>query len=132
MDYIAVLGYGSLCDDERLALNVGMDIAKKGYGLVVGNVTGTFHFALMGAKSVNGKTLAIVSEDMGISEHRYCDEIIIVDNTQTKHQAIADKCIEAIVIGGGSGTKKLISRLKELGKPVRGIKGTGRVAEEST
>lgn len=127
--YLAILGFGRRCSDEnrRLASEAGKQIADHGIGICAGNLTGTFHYAFEGAKSVSGHTLAIVEKSLNTLESKYCDEVRFVADTSIKHQTIAEKCLGAIVIGGGEGTKKVIDQFLRLEKPVVAIKGSGGI-----
>ena len=130
---IAILGYGSYCSDfnKRLAEEAGKKLAMIGYDVCAGNISGTFLYAFQGAKSIGGKTVAIVDDSIHVDEknRKYCDRIITVKSTLLKHKTIADKCDGAIVIGGGKGTLSVIKYFLLKSKPVVAIKNTGGVVE---
>ncbi len=129
--HIAILGYGEYCSDENgnIAYTVGKLLSTKGLVTCAGNIGGTFKRAFEGAKSVGGNTIAIVSKDMGTKAPSYCNKIVEVSDTKTKHATIAKLCAGAIVIGGGKGTEKVINQFSLLDKPVIAITGTGGIAE---
>jgi len=130
--YIAILGYATSCTsaNKERAFKIGSHIALCGFTVCAGNLTGTFYHAFKGAKSVGGKTLAVLENTKKISDKPYCDEAIFALDTDTKHQMIAEKCIGAIVIGGGEGTKKLITRFLQMNKGVVAISSSGGVVNE--
>ena len=127
--YIAVLGFATRCSqsNQAIAYKVGRELALNQFTVCAGNVTGTFIYAFNGAKSANGHTLALVGADCKGLDKSHCDEVVYATNSDKKHQLIADKCQGAIVIGGGAGTKKLITRFVNLNKPVVAILGSGGV-----
>ena len=126
---IAVLGFASKCSDANriTAYDVGRQIALCEYTVCAGNSIGPFHHAFSGAKSVNGHTLAVLEPSCKVLDETPCDEVIYALDSDTKHQLIADKCLAAIVIGGGHGTKKLITQFLNLNKPVVAIADSGGV-----
>ena len=128
-EYISVLGYGVNCSDfnKEIAFQAGRKIALCGLKVCAGNLSGTFHHAFKGAKMVDGHTSAILEITSKASDKPHCDEVTYVTNTNAKHQLIAEKCLGAIVIGGGEGTKKLIARFLKLNKIVVAIECTGGV-----
>lgn len=130
---IAILGYGSYCSEfnKKLAEEAGQKLARIGCVVCAGNISGTFLYAFQGAKSMGGKTLAIIDGSIDVDEEnrKYCDQIIVVKSTLLKHQTIADKCDGALVIGGGKGTLSVIKQFLRKNKPVVAIKNTGGVVE---
>lgn len=129
--FIAILGFGVSCPkvNAETAYEIGREIALDGNIVCCGNFTGTFFFAFKGAKSVKGRTIAILERDKVSQERSFCDEIIIVENTEEKHKLISEKCIGAIVIGGAQGTGKLINRFLEKGKRVVAVKHSGGIVK---
>jgi len=126
---IAVLGFATKCSDANqvTAYEVGRQIALGEYTACAGNSTGTFPHVFTGAKSVNGHTLAVLEPNCTVLDEALCDDVIYAPDSEAKHQLIAEKCLGAVVIGGGYGTKKLIARFLNLDKPVVAIAGSGGV-----
>ena len=129
VDYIAILGFGRECSDlnRSLAYDTGAELAKSDFGTAAGNIASTFHYAFEGAKSAGGSTLAIVEENLRGVDHSFCDELHVVSDVATKHKKLAELCAGAIIIGGGSGTRKVASRFMEIDKPVVAIVGSGGI-----
>ncbi len=126
---IAVLGFATLCSDynKEIAFEVGRLLAVRGFTVCSGNIIGTFIHAFKGAKIVEGRTVAILEDNKRSADKPFCDEALYALDTDTKHQLICETCQAAIVIGGGEGTKKLISRFIHLNKDVVAIKESGGV-----
>lgn len=126
---IAVLGYGEHCSiqNKARAFQAGHEIASRGLAVCVGNLSGTFHHALNGAKRSSGRTIAILESINKISDKSLCDDVLYTKDTEKKHQLIAEKSIGAIVIGGGEGTNKLIARLLSMSRMVIAIRDSGGV-----
>lgn len=127
--YIAVLGFGGECNalNRALAYDAGAELARKDFGVAAGNVTSTFHYAFEGAKGGGGATLAIVEEKLRNIDHGFCDEVVIVPDVTTKHKRLADLCLGAIIIGGGPGTRNVVTKFLASRKPVIAIEGTGGI-----
>jgi len=128
--YIAVLGYGVNCSaaNNHLAFQAGHEIAAHGYTVCAGNLGGTFEQAYKGAKSIAGATMAVL-ESSNTAPTPLCDEVLYAADTDKKHRLIAEMAAGAIVIGGGPGTNKLLSRLLDMHKIVVAIRGSGGVAD---
>ena len=133
-EYIAVLGYGENCSEQNKskAFQAGHEIASHGLAVCAGNVSGTFHSAFKGAKSISGRTIAILEVSKKGTDASLCDEIFYTTDTDTKHQLIAEKSLGAIVIGGGEGTNNVISKLLSMGKTVVAILNTGGAADSKS
>ena len=129
VSYIAILGFGHECGDlnRSFAYSVGAELVGKGFGVAAGNVTSTFHHAFEGAKSVGGTTLAIVEEKLRNIDHSFCDDLFVVSDVTTKHKKLAELCLGAIIIGGGPGTRNVVTKFLELKKPVVAIEGSGGI-----
>lgn len=128
---IAVLGFSTPCSlyNEDSAYEIGRILSDHGYAVTAGNITSTFYYAFKGAKSNNGKTLAILEKDFELQNKFYCDAIERVTTVDDKHTKIADSCIGAIVIGGGNGTKHVVNKFLQRNKPVIAIKYSGGIVE---
>ena len=132
--YIAVLGYGENCSEHNksIAFQAGREIASLGLAVCAGNLSGTFHSAFKGAKTIPGRTIAILEVNNKGSDESLCDEIFYTTDTDTKHQLLAEKSLGAIVIGGGEGTNKIITSLLNMGKTVVAIHNTGGAADNKS
>ncbi len=102
-------------------------MATRGYGVATGNLSSTFHHAFSGAKEINGSTCAIIETALKDLTNPLCDNLEVVSNIKTKHKMLAERCLGAIVIGGGNGTLAVISEFIHLDKPVIAIEGSGGI-----
>ena len=129
-NYIAILGFAHRCPERNkaIALKTGQKIASLGFGIAAGNFFGTPKHAFKGAKQNQGLTLAIIEQAQHFCGHQYCDILEIVPTVSIKHNMLAELCCGAIVIGGGSGTLKLVQHFLAQKKPVVVIKNTNGVA----
>ncbi len=130
--FIAILGYGTFCNEynQRAAFECGYKLAKAGFGVSAGGLKATFEAAFRGAKEAKGKTMAILEKGSINVESKYVDSIQYAVNQNDKHDIISKKCYGAIVIGGGLGTVKLISKFYLQKKNVIAITGTGGIVDE--
>jgi len=128
---IAVLGYGDNCSDRNKdwAFQAGRNIALHGHTVCAGNLSGTFHHAFRGAKSASGATIAYLERGNTETDQTLCNEVFYAESTDEKHRLIASAASGAIVIGGGTGTGKLITKLLAQNKSVVAIRHTGGAAD---
>lgn len=129
---VCILGYGVNVPEKNLKLSriAARELSKAGITVVTGNLEGTFNEALSAAKSENGKTMVILSEDIKPKSTNLYDDIIRVKTSNDKHNKIAEVCDAAVVIGGGPGTKSLIEQMKKRGVKIVSIAGSGGAADE--
>ena len=130
-NYIAVLGFAEAVDwkNRSLAFHTGRMIAQSGYGLICGNTRSTFDYALHGA-SQEGGTTQVILEKGKHPDCAHCDNYYYVKGSAEKHRLLVKHARGAVVIGGGDRTKKLVSRLVQLNRPVAAIEGTGGVVRK--
>ena len=131
--FIAVLGFADPITEARypqnrlLAYSIGKEITAQGYGLAVGNFTGTFSYALAGAQHHRGTTLAIIETYLWDNRHRRTDILILTGSTAEKHCKLVAMCCGGIIIGGGNGSLHLADQLLLAGKPVIAMAGSGGI-----
>lgn len=129
IDYVAILGFAKQINERQAHLveDVVEKLTAVGYGVGVGNVTGIFDQALKSTKAFGGTTMGIIEKSLSKQEHQDCDILLLVSSQETKHQAISERCIAGIVIGGGPGTLKLIQHFLDLNKKIAAIDGSGGI-----
>ncbi len=110
---------------------VTMEIAHLGYGICMGNTSGTFQCALEKMTEYKGKSLVILERDLPRPTD-LCDQVLVVENADLKHQLIAKLCVGAIVIGGALGTAHLVKCILDLAKPIAVIDGSGSLVNRLT
>lgn len=131
--YIAILGFADYCSEENIKMveEVTMGVAQLGYGICVGNTSGTFQCALKKMTEYQGKSLVIL--ERGLPRPTTCyDQVLVVESADLKHQLIAKLCVGAIVIGGAQGTAHLVKCILDLAKPIAVIDGSGSMVNRLT
>lgn len=129
MNFIAILGFAKSCNAEQSAMTeeAARKISNLGYGIGVGNVSGTFACALRSAKANSGITMAIIEQGLGSLNLDDCDILQIVKSQDEKHEALAKQCNAGLIIGGGVGTLKLAERFLMEQKPLVAIANSGGI-----
>lgn len=132
-NYIAILGFADYCSEENIKMvqEVTLEIAQLGYGICMGNISGTFHCALEKMAEYHGESLLVLEH--GLQQPTYLSsQVLLVDNAELKHQLIASMCVGAIVIGGALGTAHLVKCVLDLAKPVAVVNGSGSLVNRLT
>ncbi|MCG8414838.1 MAG: hypothetical protein MI746_11525 [Pseudomonadales bacterium] len=129
INFIAILGFAKQVNERQalLAEEAARKLSESGHGVGVGNVTGTFSHALKSAKENKGLTMAIIEQTLRDRNLSDCDILQIVSTQRAKHEALAKQCSGALVIGGGTGTLKLIEQFLRNGKRVVAIADSGGI-----
>ncbi len=132
-NYIAILGFADYCSEENIKMvqEVTMEIAQLGYGICMGNISGTFHCALEKMAEYQGKSLLVLERDLPQPVPSYA-QVLLVDNAELKHRMIASMCVGAIVIGGAQGTAHLVKCVLDLAKPIAVVNGSGSLVNRLT
>ena len=131
--FIAIIGFADPVTEayhtqnQNLAYSAGEEIIKHGYGLAVGNFTGTFSYALVGAKHHRGTTLAVIETELWNCRRKHTDILVLTSNNHEKHQRLASMCQGGIVIGGGDRSLELINEFIHAKKPVVALSGSGGI-----
>jgi len=114
---------------EKLAEQVGEEIAKKGAVLVCGGKTGIMEAACRGAKKHNGITVGILPNSPD-EANPYVDVKIPTGLGFGRNLLVAKSSDSVIAICGALGTLNEICLAAEFGKKVILLKGTGGVTDE--
>lgn len=132
LKYIAVVGFASQLTQYNISLakEVGMLLTNRGFAVIAGNVTGTFHHVFKSVKKSGGHTRAIIESELQFAPHKYCDIFEVVNTSNAKHSKLAEICMGAIVIGGGHRSKHLLDQLSMYDKPIVAIKGSGGIVRK--
>ena len=104
---ILVIGHdiaGCSPKHEKLAYEVGTEIAKSGSVLVSGGLEGVMKASCKGAKAAGGLTVGIIPQSDASFANEYCDVVIPTGMGHTRDFLTALSADGVIVIGGGSGT----------------------------
>ncbi|MEH6345369.1 MAG: hypothetical protein V7785_09810 [Bermanella sp.] len=130
-NYIALLGFADYCSEEniRMVQEVTLEIAQLGYGICMGNISGTFHWALEKMAEYQGESLLVLEREL---QQPVYGEVLLVDSVELKHQLIARMCVGAIVIGGAQGTAHIVKCVLDLAKPIAVVDGSGSLVNRLT
>lgn len=120
--YVAVIG-GQVCspEEERIAYEVGSQLARNGAVLVCGGLGGVMEAACKGAKEAGGVTIGILPGPFRSDANPYVDYAIATDMGQARN-AIIIRTVDAVVaVGGEYGTLSEIALALKMGKRVVAI-----------
>ncbi|MFB3048320.1 MAG: TIGR00725 family protein [Nitrosopumilaceae archaeon] len=130
---ILVIGHdiaGCSPKHEKLAYEVGTEIAKSGSVLVSGGLEGVMKASCKGAKAAGGLTVGIIPQSDASFANEYCDVVIPTGMGHTRDFLTALSADGVIVIGGGSGTLSEICAAYMYKKPIAALKNSGGMAEK--
>ena len=121
---IGVIGESEFSDPghQSLAEEVGRLIARAGYLLVCGGLSGVMEAACRGAKSAGGQTVGILPGTDSDEANPFVDIAIPTGMGQARNVIIAFASDALIAIGGGFGTLSEIGYGLKAGKPVIGLR----------
>lgn len=89
---------------EKIAYEIGVEIAKSDSVLVTGGLGGVMEAASHGARDANGLTIGIIPQDDASAANQYCDVVIPTGMGFTRDYLNALAADGVIIVGGGSGT----------------------------
>jgi len=104
---ILVIGHntnGCTPEHEKVAYDVGAEIAKSDSVLITGGLGGVMTAAAHGAKDANGLTVGIIPQASASEANEYCDIVIPTGMGLTRDFLNALTADGVIIVGGGSGT----------------------------
>ena len=129
---ILVIGHnenGSTPEVEKIAYDVGLEIAKSGSVLVTGGLGGVMKAACHGAKDGNGLTVGIIPQNDPSFANEYCDVVIPTGIGLARDFLNALAGDGVIIVGGGSGTLSETCAAYMYKKPIAAIKNSGGIAD---
>ena len=130
---ILVIGHntnGCTPEHEKVAYDVGMEIAKSYSVLLTGGLGGVMEAASHGAKDANGLTIGIIPQDDASLANEYCDIVIPTGMGLTRDFLNALSADGIVVVGGGSGTLSEVCAAYMHKKPMVAIRNlNGPVAQ---
>ena len=114
-------GESSSMDEERVAYEVGHEIARRGHALICGGRHGIMREACRGAREAGGHTIGILpGED--VSDMNEFVEFPIVTGLGHARNTIIPRTADAVIaIGGRYGTLSEIAFALIAGKPIAGL-----------
>ena len=119
---IGVIGASNASYEEsKAAEEVGELIAKNGFILVSGGLTGVMEAASKGASSANGIVVGIIPGSTVDDANQFVDISIVTNMGHARNVIIAHTADALIAIGGKEGTLSEIAIARKLGKPVASL-----------
>ena len=120
---IGVIG-GAECTPEiyEIAREVGGEIAKNGFSLVCGGLTGVMEAACRGAKEVGGITIGILPTSDKRDANPYVDVVIPTGLGHARNVLVVHTSDAVIAVDGETGTLSEIAIALKVGKPIVGIR----------
>jgi len=130
---ILVIGHntnGCTPEHEKVAYDVGMEIAKSDSILITGGLGGVMAAAAHGAKNANGLTVGIIPQADASEANEFCDIVIPTGMGLTRDFLNALTADGVIIVGGGSGTLSEVCAAYMYKKPMVAIRNLhGSVAQ---
>jgi uncharacterized protein (TIGR00725 family) len=119
---IAVIGGGNCSpEEEKVAEEIGRELAKRGVTLICGGLGGVMEAACKGARSEDGLTIGILPGSDGRQANPYV-QIPIVTNIGYARNVIVAKSAQAVIaIDGEYGTLSEIAYALQSNIPVIGL-----------
>lgn len=113
---------------ERIAYDVGVEIAKSDSVLITGGLGGVMKAASKGARDSGGLTIGIIPQDNSSFANEYCDVVIPSGLGLSRDFLNALSADGVIVVGGGSGTLSEMCAAYMHKKPIAALKNSGGTA----
>ena len=121
---------GSTPELEKLAYDVGSEVAKSKSVLITGGLGGVMRAACHGAQESGGITIGIIPQDNSSHANEFCDIVIPSGMGLTRDFLNALSADGVIVVGGGSGTLSEICAAYMYKKPIVTLKNSGGIASK--
>ncbi len=113
---------------EKLAYEVGQEVANSDSVLITGGLGGVMRAAAHGAHDAKGLTIGIIPQDNPSFANEYCDIVIPSGLGLSRDFLTALSADGVIVIGGGSGTLSEICAAYMHKKPMVALRNSGGMA----
>ena len=129
---IAVIGYNSDKSNfltDKVAYEVGREIAKANATLICGGLGGVMENACKGAKEHGGLTVGIIPQEDFTYANNFCDIVIASGIGYARDFIVATSADGIIVVGGGVGTLLELCVGYMLKKTIVTIPSTGGTAK---
>jgi len=107
---------------EKLAYEIGVEIAKSDSVLITGGLGGVMAAASHGAHDANGLTVGIIPQDDARMANEFCDIVIPTGMGLTRDFLNALTADGVIIVGGGSGTLSEVCAAYMYKKPMVAIR----------
>ncbi len=107
---------------EKIAYEVGAEIAKSDSVLITGGLGGVMAAASHGAHDANGLTIGIIPQDDATMANEFCDIVIPTGMGLARDFLNALSADGIIIVGGGSGTLSEVCAAYMYKKPMVAIR----------
>ena len=114
---------------EKLAYDIGTEIAKSDSVLITGGLGGVMTAASRGSHDANGFSIGIIPQDDASMANEFCDVVIPTGMGFTRDFLNALSADGVIIVGGGSGTLSEVCAAYMSKKPMVAIRGLGGSVE---
>ena len=114
---------------EKIAYEVGAEIAKSDSVLITGGLGGVMTAASHGAHDANGLTVGIIPQDNSRMANEFCDIVIPTGMGLARDFLNALTADGVIIVGGGSGTLSEVCAAYMYNKPMVAIRNIGGSVE---
>ena len=129
---ILVIGHntnGCTPEHEKIAYDVGMEIAKSDSVLITGGLGGVMTAAAHGSHDGHGLTVGIIPQNDPAMANEFCDIVIPTGMGLARDFLNALSADGVIIIGGGSGTLSETTAAYMHKKPLVAIRNMGGSVE---
>jgi len=117
---------------EKIAYDVGVEVARSDSVLITGGLGGVMKAASHGAHDVGGLVVGIIPQNDPSFANEYCDIVIPSGLGLARDFLNALSADGVIIIGGGSGTLSEMCAAYMHKKPMVALKNSGGVAARYT
>jgi len=107
---------------EKIAYDIGAEIAKSNSVLITGGLGGVMAAASHGAHDANGLTIGIIPQDNATLANEFCDIVIPTGMGLARDFLNALSADGVIIVGGGSGTLSEVCASYMYKKPMVAIR----------
>ena len=113
---------------EKLAYEVGTEVAKSNFVLITGGLGGVMRAACHGAQDAGGITVGIIPQNDSSLANEFCD-IVIPSGLGLMRDFLNVLSADGVIaVGGGSGTLSEICAAYMYKKPIATLKNSGGMA----
>ncbi|WP_299292053.1 TIGR00725 family protein [Nitrosopumilus sp.] len=121
---------GCTPEHEKIAYEIGSEIAKSGSVLITGGLGGIMTAASHGSHDANGLSIGIIPQDDATLANEYCDIVIPTGMGLTRDFLNALSADGIIIVGGGSGTLSETCAAYMHKKPMVAMRNLGGSVEQ--
>jgi len=113
---------GCTLKHEKIAYDIGVEIAKSDSVLITGGLGGVMTAASHGAHNANGLTVGIIPQNDAMMANQFCDIVIPTGMGLARDFLNALSADGVIIVGGGSGTLSETTAAYMYSKPIVAIR----------